>query len=392
MGKRFQSFLKFNVYPMLAALLIGIVVLQFLPVSIPNPLRLFGLVSARGGEGLLNRFKVADGYQVSLFAKGLGNIRLMALTPGGDIIFSAPRSRIKIALGDVDGDGMSDGVKVLKSGLRQVHGVYLDGDWLYYAETHQVSRIKYDGSTKTFKGKEEVVLTGLPGGGGHWTRTVGKGPDGWFYVSVGSSCNVCIERHPWRASIVRFKPGVKGTLYAGGLRNTVGFDWHPGSGALFGVDNGRDWLGDDYPPGELNKITDGGFYGWPFRNGNNKPDPDYGKQGGALAARAIKPAHGFAAHVAPLSIKFLKNAAMGGVATALVAQHGSWNRSTKIGYRVVLLHWDDVGAISQKMFLEGFEKDGNVGGRPVDIVEAGDGTIYISDDFSASIWAVKPTR
>ena len=391
MGKRLRSFLKFNVYPMLIVIAIGFVVFQFLPVNISSPIR--GLGGVDEARKILKRLRVTDGYNVSLYATDLGNIRLMALTPEGDIIFSAPRSRLRLVQADRDGDGVLDGVKTLMGGLRQVHGVYLDGDWLYYAETHQVSRIRYDGTLREFQGEAEVVLGGLPAGGGHWTRTIKKGPDGWFYVSVGSSCNVCIEGHPWRASIVRFKPGEKGRLYASGLRNSVGFDWRPGGNELYAVENGRDWLGDDFPPEELNLIKEGGFYGWPFKHGDNKPDPNFGSRKSERAERALPMVFGFGAHTAPVSIKFLrKGVPAGDKATALVAQHGSWNRSEMIGYRIVSLHWNAAGEISQKVFLKGFELDGNVVGRPVDIVEAYDGTLYISDDRTASIWRVEKVR
>jgi len=131
MGKRLNKFLKFNVYPLAMMLVVGFIALQFLPINIPNPLRLFGGGAISDEQAVLKRLKVATGYRVSLFAKGLGNIRLMALTPDGDILYSAPRSRLRIAYGDRDGDGRSDGTKTLKGGLRQVHGIYLDGDWLY---------------------------------------------------------------------------------------------------------------------------------------------------------------------------------------------------------------------------------------------------------------------
>lgn len=233
------------------------------------------------------------------------------------------------------------------------------------------------------------MLKGLPAGGGHWTRTIKKGPDGWLYVAAGSSCNVCIERHRFRAAMIRFRPGGKPELFATGLRNTVGFDWQPATGALYGVDNGRDWLGDDFPPDELNRIEKGKFYGWPLFNGDNVPDPDFGTRADAATADPVPPAYAFNAHVAPLSIVFLEHARTSAYdGAALVAQHGSWNRSTKIGYRVVSLHWAGDGTITLKPFIEGFERKGRVSGRPVDVIEAEDGTIYVSDDFAGAVYRV----
>jgi glucose/arabinose dehydrogenase len=174
-------------------------------------------------------------------------------------------------------------------------------------------------------------------------------------------------------------------IFATGLRNTVGFDWQPATGALHGVDNGRDWLGDEFPPDELNLIERGGFYGWPWFHGDNVPDPDLAPPAGIPAP--VAPVHAFGAHVAPLSIRFLRHQAgpaMDGA--ALVAQHGSWNRSEKTGYSIVSLHWGDDGAISRRDFVTGFETDGGVVGRPVDVVEADDGTIFVSDDFAGAIY------
>ncbi len=171
----------------------------------------------------------------------------------------------------------------------------------------------------------------------------------------------------------------------------MGFDWQPGTGDLYGVDNGRDWLGDDFPPEDVNRIVEGGFYGWPYLHGDNVPDPDYGQQAGERAKIAIAPVYKLPAHVAPLSILFLRHAGVPSLAdTALVAEHGSWNRSRKDGYQVVALTWRD-GAISQTPFLTGFLNDGEVLGRPVDLAEAPDGTVFVSDDFGGVIWRVVPS-
>ncbi len=335
------------------------------------------------------KLKVLPGYKVSIYAQGLGKARLMQLTPTGDILLSVPPRRVLRVLADKDGDGDSDGTEVLIDGLRRVHGILLDGDKLYLAEETRVLRVGYDAAAGKVVGEPEVVLDGLPGGGGHWTRTIKKGPDGKLYVSLGSSCNVCEERQPFRAMMIRFVPGEKPEVFATGLRNTVGFDWQPGTDALYGVDNGRDWLGDDFPPCELNRIEEGKFYGWPFFHGDNVRDPDIGDRATANGLQPIAPAHAFGAHVAPLSIRFLrfqKNAAMNG--KALVAQHGSWNRSTLAGYQVVMLGWEEGAGIAASPFLDSFHASGDVMGRPVDIIEREDGTIFVSDDHAGVIWRV----
>ena len=150
------------------------------------------------------------------------------------------------------------------------------GGWLYVAETGAVRRVRYNALSRTTQGELETIVSDLPTGG-HWTRTVRFGPDGWMYVSIGSSCNVCIEDDKRRAAIVRYRPdGTGEELYATGLRNSVGFDWQPRTGALFATDNGRDHLGDDLPPCELNRVDRGGFYGWPYAYGDRVPDPKFG--------------------------------------------------------------------------------------------------------------------
>ena len=160
------------------------------------------------------------------------------------------------------------------------------------AETDAIGRIRFDPSTGATSGVFERVVTGLPGGGNHWTRTLRFGPDGWMYVSIGSSCNVCVEEDGRRATLMRFRPdGSGGEVFATGLRNSVGFDWRPEDGQIYATDNGRDLLGDDFPPCELNRVEKGGFYGWPVANGDRVPDPDFGKGQEARIAASIPPVH-----------------------------------------------------------------------------------------------------
>jgi glucose/arabinose dehydrogenase len=338
---------------------------------------------------LQSRLTLAAGYKLNVYASGLERPRLMQITEGGDLIVSeSDNGKIVLVKRDAADDGKSDGEETLKDGLNEPHGLWLDGNKLYVAEESRVMRYRFDGERLT-GGK--AVLEGLPTGGGHSTRTIKRGPDGYFYVTAGASCNVCIEKHPWRAAMIRFSEGAgKPELFASGLRNTVGFDWQPSTGILYGVDNGRDGLGDDVPPEELNVLHEHGFYGWPYRHGIDIVDPDYGKDMPENLS-PTPPVHTFIAHSAPLSIRFLRNQkdpAMNG--TALVAFHGSWNRSKKSGYAILKLIWKEDGTISDEPFMTGCVKNEKVACRPVDILEAPDGTIFVSDDYAGAIYRITP--
>ena len=330
------------------------------------------------GELLRERIKVPGGYKFTVFARDLGNPRLMQATPAGGIIVTAMRDgKILLVRGDGDGDGASDGTAVLRDGLDLPHGLLLEGTALYVAEEGRLLKFDFDGSALS---NERAVLEGLPSGGNHVSRTLKRGPDGFLYLSIGSSCNSCIEDHAWRAAILRLKEGEAPTVYAQGLRNTVGFDWQPGTGALYGADNGRDLLGDDRPDDEVNLIAEGKHYGWPFVHGFGIEDPEiYRQKPKDLAVTA--PVHGLGAHVAPLALRFLRDG------SALVAEHGSWNRSQKAGYRIVRLVFDGA-TVREEAFLEGCEVDEEVICRPVDVIEAGDGSLYVSDDYAGAIYRI----
>ncbi len=338
------------------------------------------------------RVRVPDGFSIGTFAEDLPNARFLRFTDTGDLLVSQPaRGAVWLLERDEDGDGRSEGRHVLIDGLSRPHGLELHDGWLYVAETDAVGRVRFDPEARAIEWPYKRIVRGLPSGGRHWTRTVRIGPDGWLYVSVGSSCDVCEEDDPRRAAIVRYRPDGSGEeIYATGLRNAVGFDWRPGTAELFATDNGRDMLGDDFPPCELNRIVRRGFYGWPYAHGDNVPDPEFGPDNAARIRDALPPAHAFRAHNAPLGIAFVRGTGAPEPYrdAALVALHGSWNRSSKDGYKVVSLHWGRDGRIEERDFAVGVERDEAVFGRPVDVAEGPDGAFYVSDDYAGAVYRI----
>ncbi|MEE4660228.1 MAG: PQQ-dependent sugar dehydrogenase [Halieaceae bacterium] len=369
---------------LLAVLLLPSVVPGLHSSSLTMILNVFtGRGAAQPSDTLLARLEAAPGYNVSVFARDLPHPRMMALAAPHQLLVSNPRPGTVTLLEDSDGDGAADSRRDLLSGLRNPHGLALHQGFLYVAESNRVGRVALrDGA---LAGEYEVLISGLTDNGNHWTKSIAIGPDDKLYLAMGSSCNVCEEADPRRATVMRFNAdGSDGRIFASGLRNSVGLAFAPWNGALFATDNGRDLLGDNYPPCELNRVEEDGFYGWPYRNGANEPDPDFGGKRPALEAQAIAPVHSFRAHNAPLGITFLP-----GVRSALVALHGSWNRSTPDGYKVVRLDWSSAG-ISEQDFLWGFESDGDIIGRPVDVVDDGKGGVFVSDDYAKVVYRVSP--
>ena len=358
-----------------------------------TPIRglLFGAEPPPPSE-LQRRIQLPPGFRIDTFATGIRNARFMRFTATGDLLVSSPREgAIFLLEPDRDGDGASDSQRVLIGDLRRPHGLDFHGDWLYIAEVDGVRRVRYEAETQRLIGGLESVITELPDQGNHWTKTLRFGEDGWMYVSIGSSCNVCIEGDPRRATLVRYQPdGSNEQIFARGLRNAVGFDFHPETREIWATDNGRDLLGDDFPPCEFNRVVQGGFYGWPFANGSSVIDPDVGSGHEAEVAASISPEHSFVAHTAPLGMTFYRGEQFPERyrRAAFVAQHGSWNRSTKSGYRVVMLEWDSDGKISESDFVIGFELDEDVIGRPVDVIDGPDGALYITDDYTGAVYRV----
>ncbi len=376
--------------------IIGLVALAFAVLLLAPGIHLSSLtmiLNVATGSGsntpsdeLMERLQVQDGYHLSVFARDLGNPRMLELTAGNTLLYSSPREGTIVQLRDSNKDGRADQRTDLLQGLLRPHGLEVHEGYLYVAESNQVGRIAYDADSGTISGEYEVVIPGLTDDGNHWSKTI-RIKDDWLYVSMGSTCNVCEETDSRRASITRYRLNGSGEqIFASGLRNSVGMDFAPWNGNLFATDNGRDLLGDDYPPCELNEIVEGGFYGWPYLNGDNDLDPDFGAGKEALQATAIKPVLPFRAHNAPLGIHFSTEKER----LALVALHGSWNRTTPDGYKVLALEWDSRNEISASDFLWGFEDDGNIIGRPVDISSDGKGGYFVSDDYAQVIYRVSP--
>ncbi len=336
-------------------------------------------------------FTLPEGFQVSIFAQDVPHARMMRMTDQTDILVTSMRQGNVILLhGDRDNDGNSDGRTILLSGLDVPHGLDLFGGYLYVAETGRISRWPFDSQNRSI-GDQEIIFDDIPPGGNHRTRTIGFGPDGWLYLSIGSTCNVCEEESPYRATIMRIRAdGSDAEIFARGLRNSVGFDWHPHSKRMYATDNGRDLLGDDTPHCEVNEIIEGAHYGWPYAYNDREADPDYGAGHGDIINTSKIPVHSLGAHRAPLGMRFISaiNMAAEYEGMALVAEHGSWNSSVLVGYKVVGLRFNEDGSVTESDFMTGFERDGQVIGRPVDIVQDKSGVIYISDDYAGVIYRV----
>lgn len=280
------------------------------------------------------------------------------------------------------------------SGLGAAHSVaFRDGD-LYVAVGDSVLRFRDALTDDLVIRSQGEPIAGLPAGGGHWTRTLGFGPDGKLYVTAGSSCNFCIESDPRRAAMMRFEAdGSNQEIYATGLRNSVGFAWHPVDGSLWATENGGDGLGDDAPPEEINVIEQGGYYGWPDCMADAVPVP-WGD--GARPERcpgSIGPALAMQAHSAPLGIAFYSGTQFPASYTnnAFVAFHGSWNRADPTGYKVVRIREQEGRPVAAEDFLWGFFDAGSrtTSGRPVHAVPGPDGALYVSDDDTGNIYVVR---
>jgi len=335
--------------------------------------------------------RVPPGFSIQVFARDLGRPRFLALDARGTLLVSVPRSGRVVALPDDDGDGRADRVITVLESLALPHGLGFHDDRLYVAETGRVIRVRYDPGTRQTVGQPEVVVANLPPRGSHWTRTLVFGPDRRFYVSVGSSCNVCEERDSRRAAILRYNADGSGeTRFATGLRNAVGLAFRPETGELWATANGRDWLGDDQPPEYITRVEEGGFYGWPYcvwEPDGVHADPDLGRVDRCQSV--ARPTVLYQAHSAPLGLAFYTGQQFPREyhGSLFVALHGSWNRSVPTGYKVVRIRLDqDTPHVED--FATGWLVGRRAWGRPVDLAVARDGSLLLSDDTQGLIYRI----
>lgn len=337
--------------------------------------------------------------EVSVYARGIQSARFFAFGPNDAMFVGSSSDDGIYVVRDMDGDGTAEDVKKIDKDLNTPHSVfYYNGD-LYLAEETRVSVYRNMNEDGTYE-KKDVIIDNLPGGnrltgGGHKTRTVAVGPDNKLYVSIGSSCNVCVEDDTRRATIMRYNLDGSGEeTLATGLRNTVGFDFND-AGELYGADMGRDLIGDDIPPEEINKIEQGKNYGWPYCYGDRINNPEFKDKVQYCKEKTEAPSFEIQAHSAPLGFLFMKaierdvwpEQFQNGY---FVALHGSWNRTTPTGYKVV---WIDTSGPQAKLhnFLTGFLDDkGSVWGRPVGLGFDSNGNLYVSDDKQDLIYKLAP--
>lgn len=327
------------------------------------------------------------GWKVSVFAGGLGSPRHMATDEAGNIFVSLTSDGKVVALPDRDRDGVADEAVTFADGLTKPHGLAFRGGDLVVAETGRVSVLK-DTDKDLKSDSKEVITDDIPVGGGHFTRSVAISPSGEIFVSVGSSCNACVEKDKRRAAVLKVA-GKKTAMYATGLRNSVGIAIHPDTKDLWGADNGTDYLGDDLPPEELNRIVEGNDYGWPYCYGERVPDPNMGSPERCMDTVPID--MGMQAHSAPLGIAFGKGLKSSEQfrGSLFIAFHGSWNRSVPTGYKLVAVPFKD-GRPSGKAIdvITGWLTKDGPWGRPVQPLVGKDGALYISDDYAGVIYRV----
>ena len=335
------------------------------------------------------------GIVVTEFAKVPG-ARAMAVAPDGSVYVSLPRRGEIVRLVDANKDGVAESQDVAVSGLNRPHGMAFRDGWFYIANTDGVVRVRLGGDGKA-QGTPEK-LNDYSSGGGHWSRSILFGDDGALYVSIGSSCNICEEGSPDRAAVMRYDTnGKNGKLFSSGLRNAVGMALHPGTKQVWVTQNERDNLRPDYqdlPPEEINILREGANYGWPYCHSNRVPNPEFNDQ--SRCATTEPPALGLQAHSAPLGITFLDQATRLPAeyrGDALVAFHGSWNRSEPTGAKVVRIRVRDGRPVGYEDFITGWQDAaGKRWGRPVDVVVHRDGSVLVSDDQAGLVLRVDKIR
>lgn len=339
----------------------------------------------------LDKIKLPQGYSISVYAE-VPDARSMTLSPSG-ILYVGNRSNDKVyAVVDDNKDGKADRVFTIASGLNTPNGVaFRDGN-LYIATISTILRLDNIEAHLADPPKPVVVYDKYPTDAHHGWKFISFGPDGKLYVPVGAPCNICDSKNPIYASITRMNPDGTGMeIYARGIRNTVGFAWHPATKQLWFTENGRDNLGNDVPADELNTaLKPGMHFGYPYCHQGNIPDPEFGA--GRKCSDYTPPVQLLGPHVAALGMRFYTGKMFDSSYKnqIFIAEHGSWNRSDPIGYRVTVVKLDEKGkSLGYTTFAEGWlQPGGKVLGRPVDVEVMPDGALLVSDDYAGAVYRI----
>jgi glucose/arabinose dehydrogenase len=338
----------------------------------------------------LQNIKLPPGFRIALYAR-VPKARSLALGPKGTVfVGQRERDGMVHAVRDRDGDGRAEEVTVVARGLDTPNGVAVRGGALYVAEISRI--LRYDGIEDRLANPPApaVVTAALPTERHHGWKFIAFGPDDRLYVPVGAPCNICLRDDPRFASITRMKADGTGfEVYAHGVRNTVGFDWHPETGELWFTENGRDLMGDDVPPDELGHAPKAGLhFGYPHCHGGTIADPEFAR--GRACAEFTAPARNLGPHVAALGMRFYRGRMFPAEYRhdIFMAEHGSWNRSRKVGYRLMRVQLGGAAGPTYETFAEGWLVGETEWGRPVDVLELPDGSLLVSDDEAGAVYRI----
>jgi glucose/arabinose dehydrogenase len=342
----------------------------------------------------LSAVQMPQGFRIDLFADNVAGARSMTISPSGMIYVGTRKEGRVYAVVDMDGDFQADRVVTVAQGLNMPNGVaFWDGD-LYVAEVDRILRFNQIDAHLDAPVKPDVIYDQFPKDRHHGWKFIRFSPDGKLYAPVGAPCNVCRSDNPVYASITRMnRDGSAMEIFAHGVRNSVGFDWHPRTGELWFTDNGRDWLGDEQPPDELNHAAlQGLHFGFPACYGEGIADPEIGNDD--ACAQFTAPAVALDAHVAPLGMRFYTGRMFPEAyrQQIFIAEHGSWNSSRKVGYRITLVQLKRNQVVNYAPFARGWLVGDTVWGRPVDLEIMPDGSMLVSDDYNGALYRISYSR
>jgi glucose/arabinose dehydrogenase len=345
-------------------------------------------------DRVLENVRLPVGFKLEVYADNVPAARSMAWGQRGTLFVGTRSGNVYAVSGKPGGDRQGSdkpAVRILASGLNMPNGVAFRDGALYVAEVHRILRYDAIESSLAKVPEPKVVRADLPKDRHHGWRYIAFGPDGKLYVPIGAPCNVCNE--PEYGLITRMNPdGSDYEVFARGVRNSVGFTWHPASKELWFTDNGRDFLGEDSPPCELNRAPRAGLdFGFPYCHGRSISDPEFGKLG--ECSKIASPVQALGAHVAPLGVKFYTGSTFpaGYRNQVFIAEHGSWNRKEPSGYRITLVKLEGDRAQGYEPFASGFHQGKETFGRPVDLLVLADGSMLVSDDLAGAIYRISYT-